>query len=51
MIAPRTIFAILLVVSLLGIAACDAGAGRWWIMALGLLYAAANVIVFLILKG
>ena len=44
----RTAFALLLIVSLVGLGVCDAQAGQWKTFALGLLFAAANVLIFLV---
>lgn len=44
----RLIFAVLLVVSLLGIALCDLAARSWKTFVLGLLFAIANVLIFLV---
>jgi len=43
----RTIFAVMLVVSLVGISACDFLAREWKTGILGCLFAAANIIIFL----
>ena len=44
----RTAFAILLIVSLVGLGVSDAQAGEWKTFALGLLYGVANVLIFLV---
>ena len=44
----RIIFAVGLVVSLAGIAACDAWAREWKTCVLGVLFATANVLIFLV---
>lgn len=43
----RKIFAVMLVVSLVGIALCDCYAKEWKTFILGLLFAAANILIFL----
>jgi len=50
MTAPRLriIFAVGLVLSLAGMAACDAWAGNWKVCALGILFSACNVLIFLV---
>lgn len=44
----RKAFAVMLVVSLAGIAACDYHAKEWKTFALGLLFAVCNIIIFLV---
>lgn len=44
----RTAFAVLLIVSLLGIGLCDLRSGDYKTFVLGLLFAAANILIFLV---
>jgi len=45
---PRKIFAVLLIVSLLGIGICDLFRHEYKTFALGCLFAVANVLIFLV---
>lgn len=45
---PRKLFAVLLVISLVGIAACDLFKHDYKLFVLACLFAAANVLIFLV---